>query len=193
MKWRGYNVALKDKLEQEQSLSELLNETQELNRLMTSYIRVQMNEDSAKDLTVQNQLEQIRENSNQIISNMESILNRQEQLVVKSKEALQGVLTNGQQQLQENNRKTIEKLSELEKSNQRKLSSMNEEMNQNMNRIESNTKSLVNEAKEESRVLVSKAKKGAMAAYWGDAFKYGLATSVIAVPIILVIEWFLFF
>src|SRR5699024_1630562 len=124
MKWRGYNVALKDKLEQEQSLSELLNETQELNRLMTSYIRVQMNEDSAKDLTVQNQLEQIRENSNQIISNMESILKRQEQLVGKSKEVLQEVLTNGQKQLQENNSKTIEKLSELEKSNQRKLSNI---------------------------------------------------------------------
>src|SRR5699024_4350362 len=73
-------------------LERTLNETQELNRLMTSYIRVQMNEDSAKDLTVQNQLEQIRENSNQIISNMESILTRQEQLVGKSKEVLQEVL-----------------------------------------------------------------------------------------------------
>src|SRR5699024_655303 len=192
MKWRGYNVALKDKLEQEQSLSELLNETKELNRLMTSYIRVQMNEDSAKDLTVQNQLEQIRENSNQIISNMESILNRQEQLVAKSKEALQEVLTNGQEQLQENNSKTIEKLSELEKSNKRKLSSMNEDMNRNMGKIESNTENLINEAMKETKTLVSKAKKGAMAAYWGDAFKYGLATSVIAVPIILVVEWFIF-
>src|SRR5699024_9437171 len=110
MKWRGYNVALKDKLEQEQSLSELLNETQELNRLMTSYIRVQMNED----------------------------------------------------------------------------------MNRNMGKIESNTENLINEAMKETKTLVSKAKKGAMAAYWGDAFKYGLATSVIAVPIILVVEWFIF-
>ncbi|WP_020006276.1 hypothetical protein [Salinicoccus albus] len=50
-----------------------MNETQELNRLMTSYIRVQMNEDSAKDLTVQSQLEQIRKNSNQIISNNEEM------------------------------------------------------------------------------------------------------------------------
>src|SRR5699024_11189375 len=74
-------------------------------------------------------VEQIRENSNKTISNMESILTRQEQLVGKSKEVLQEVLTNGQKQLQENNSKTIEKLSELEKSNQRKLSSMNEDMN----------------------------------------------------------------
>src|SRR5699024_1742056 len=185
MKWRGYNVALKDKLEQEQSLSELLNETKELNRLMTSYIRVQMNEDSAKDLTVQNQLEQIRENSNQIISNMESILNRQEQLVAKSKEALQEVLTNGQKQLKENNSKTIEKLSELEKSNRRKLSSMNEDMNRNMSKMESSTKSLVDDTKSEMKDLASNTHKSVLVSNWLDALKYGGTGAVLTSAILI--------
>ncbi|WP_269049348.1 hypothetical protein, partial [Vibrio parahaemolyticus] len=188
-KWRELNVALKDKLEQEQSMSELLNETKELNRLMTSYIRVQMNEDSAKDLTVQNQLEQIRENSNQIISNMESILKKQEQLVGKSKEALQEVLTNGQKQLQENNSQTIEKLSELEKSNQRKLSSMNEDMNRNMGNIESSTKNLVNDTKSEMKDLASSTRKSALISNWLDALKYG-GTGAVLTSVILIMFYY---
>ncbi|MCZ2428311.1 hypothetical protein ISX74_00005 [Vibrio parahaemolyticus] len=182
-------MALKDKLEQEQSMSELLNETKELNRLMTSYIRVQMNEDSAKDLTVQNQLEQIRENSNQIISNMESILKKQEQLVGKSKEALQEVLTNGQKQLQENNSQTIEKLSELEKSNQRKLSSMNEDMNRNMGNIESSTKNLVNDTKSEMKDLASSTRKSALISNWLDALKYG-GTGAVLTSVILIMFYY---
>src|SRR5699024_12103391 len=119
-------MALANKLQEEKSMSELLEETKELNQLMTSYIRVQMNKETAKDLTIQSQLDQIRENSNEVIQNMQSILDRQEQIIEKSKKALQEVLTDGQKQMQENNNQTISKLSELEERNTSQLNNINQ-------------------------------------------------------------------
>lgn len=58
---------------------------------------------------------------------------------------------------------------------------------QNAERSRSSSK----RSKKETKKLVSNAKAGAMAAYWGDAFKYGLATSVITVPVILIINEFI--
>src|SRR5699024_12876491 len=110
-------MALANKLQEEKSMSELLEETKELNQLMTSYIRVQMNEETAKDLTIQSQLDQIRENSNEVIQNMQSIMDRQEQIIDKNNKAMQEDLNDGQKQKQENNNQTINKLSEQKERN----------------------------------------------------------------------------
>ena len=178
-------MALKDKLEQDKSMSELLNETKELNQLMTSYIRVHMNEDTAKDLTIENQLERIRSNSDQILNQMTSILNRQSKLLDKNSNDLRQVLTDGQKMMQENNSQTIEKLMELETSNHTKLTSMNEEMNKHMSRIENSTKSLVTDTRSEMEELVSSTRKNAILSNWIDALKYGGTGAVLTSGILI--------
>src|SRR5699024_6528249 len=57
-------MSLQDKLNENRNMSELFQETKELNELMKSYIRVHMNEEMAKEVTIQNQLKQIQEKRN---------------------------------------------------------------------------------------------------------------------------------
>src|SRR5699024_4914726 len=116
---------------------------------------------------------------------LESIFNRLEQLVAKSKEASQADLTNGQKQLKENNSKTIEKLSELEKSNRRQLSSMNEDMNRNMSKIERSTKSVVDDTKSEMKDLGYNTRKSVLVSNWLDALKYGGTGAVLTSAILI--------
>src|SRR5690625_5636627 len=68
-------MSLQDKLNENRNMSELFQETKELNELMKSYIRVHMNEEMAKEVTIHNQLNQIQEKSDKVMSNMQSILN----------------------------------------------------------------------------------------------------------------------
>ena len=82
-------MSLKDKLEEEQSVREIFQEMKELNRLMTSYIRVHMKEETVQEMTIENQLERIRENSDQIIQNMESVLNEQKHMLREHEEKMQ--------------------------------------------------------------------------------------------------------
>src|SRR5690625_5945998 len=70
-------MSLQDKLNENRNMSELFQETKELNELMKSYIRVHMNEEMAKEVTIHNQLNQIQEKSDKVMSNMQSILNTQ--------------------------------------------------------------------------------------------------------------------
>src|SRR5699024_5985400 len=67
-------MSLQDKLNENRNMSELFQETKELNELMKSYIRVHMNEEMAKEVTIHNQLNQIQEKSDKVMSNMKSIL-----------------------------------------------------------------------------------------------------------------------
>src|SRR5690625_1746068 len=152
-------MSLKEKLQEEQNLSELLKETQELNKDMTAYIRIQMKEETVKDLTIESQLERIRTSSNDIIMNMQSILKKQEKLIEQSNEALRKVLTDGHNQIQENNKQTLEKMSQLESSSINQLKSMSEEISNSTNKMQSNLNQVVNEAKKESKDIVSHAKK----------------------------------
>src|SRR5690625_761335 len=66
-------MSLQDKLNENRNMSELFQETKELNELMKSYIRVHMNEEMAKEVTIHNQLNQIQEKSDKVMSNMKSI------------------------------------------------------------------------------------------------------------------------
>src|SRR5699024_12103491 len=61
-------------------------ETKELNELMKSYIRVHMNEEMAKEVTIHNQLNQIQEKSDKVMSNMQSILNTQGKMLEENAE-----------------------------------------------------------------------------------------------------------
>src|SRR5690625_6231009 len=74
-------MSLQDKLNENRNMSELFQETKELNELMKSYIRVHMNEEMAKEVTIHNQLNQIQSQSDKVMSNMQSILNKQETML----------------------------------------------------------------------------------------------------------------
>src|SRR5699024_10298743 len=60
-------MSLQDKLNENRNMSELFQETKELNELMKSYIRVHMNEEMAKEVTIHNQLNQIQEKSDKVM------------------------------------------------------------------------------------------------------------------------------
>src|SRR5699024_6292133 len=79
----------------------------ELNELMKSYIRVHMNEEMAKEVTIHNQLNQIQEKSDKVMSNMQSILNTQGKMLEENAENLQAILINRHEEMEKSNNKTI--------------------------------------------------------------------------------------
>src|SRR5690625_5435759 len=101
-------MSLQDKLNENRSMSELFQETRELNELMKSYIRVHMNEEMAKEVTIHNQLNQIQSKSDKVMRNMQSILNEQEKMLKENTEVLQEILIDGHEEIQRNNNRTIQ-------------------------------------------------------------------------------------
>lgn len=191
-------MALQDKLNENRNMSELFQETKELNKTMTSYIRVHLNEEMAKDLTIQKELEQIQQKSSEVMKSMQSVLNKQEQTLSKSEETLRAILIDGHEQIQENNHKTIQVLQEIQETNNSQLQNMNSEIMSNMNKMGKEHERIVTKANQETTDLVSKtekkldklvgnAKHGALVTNIVDAFKYGLATSVITIPVLYVL------
>src|SRR5699024_2402460 len=69
-------MSLQDKLNENRNMSELFQETKELNELMKSYIRDHMNEEMAKEVTIHNQLNQIQEKTDKDKSNKQATLNK---------------------------------------------------------------------------------------------------------------------
>src|SRR5690625_355224 len=92
-------MSLQDKLNENRSMSELFQETRELNELMKSYIRVHMNEEMAKEVTIHNQLNQIQSKSDEVMRNMQSILNEQEKMLKENTEVLQEILIDGHEEI----------------------------------------------------------------------------------------------
>src|SRR5699024_11749588 len=84
----------------------------ELNELMKSYIRVHMNEEMAKEVTIHNQLNQIQEKSDKVMSNMQSILNTQGKMLEENAENLQAILINGHEEMEKSNNKTVKRSEE---------------------------------------------------------------------------------
>nr|CCE60911.1 mobilization protein B [Staphylococcus aureus] len=177
-------MSLQDKLNENRSMSELFQETRELNELMKSYIRVHMNEEMAKEVTIHNQLNQIQSKSDEVMRNMQSILNEQEKMLKENTEVLQKILIDGHEEIQRNNNRTIQALGELQKTNNAQLEEMNEEIKSSVRNMQNNLNSVVKKARQETMDLVSSAKHGALVTNIIDALKYGAATSVITVPIL---------
>src|SRR5699024_3390054 len=128
MKGRGWNMSLQDKLNENRNMSELFQETKELNELMKSYIRVHMNEEMAKEVTIHNQLNQIQEKSDKVMSNMQSILNTQGKMLEENAENLQAILINGHEEMEKSNNKTVKAVQEMQKSNVEELNQINNEI-----------------------------------------------------------------
>src|SRR5699024_1855554 len=96
-------MSLEDKLNEKRNISELRHATKELNELMKSYIRVHMNEQMAKEVTIHNQLNQIQTKTDKVMSNMQSILNKQETMLQENAENLQAILINGHEEMEKSN------------------------------------------------------------------------------------------
>src|SRR5699024_7207210 len=148
-------MSLQDKLNENRNMSELFQETKELNELMKSYIRVHMHEEMAKEVTIHNQLNQIQEKSDKVMSNMQSIL------------------INGNEEMEKSNNKTVKAVQEMQKSNVEELNQINNEISTSMTNIKRNLNETVKKAEQETRDLVSNAKHGALVTNIIDALKYG--------------------
>src|SRR5699024_2663807 len=119
-------MSLQDKMNENRNMSELLQETKELNELKKSYIRVHMNEEMAKELTIHKQLNQIQPQSDKIMSNMQSTLNKQETMLQENAENLHAILINGHEEMEKSNNKTVKADQEMQKS---KVEEVNQQSN----------------------------------------------------------------
>src|SRR5699024_21860 len=114
-------MSLQDKLNENRNMSELFQETKELNELMKSYIRVHMNEEMAKEVTIHNQLNQPQEKWDKDISNIQSFLNTQCKKREENAEKLQAILIKGHEEREKRNNKTVKPSQEMQKSSVEEL------------------------------------------------------------------------
>src|SRR5699024_6408553 len=146
-------MSLQDKLNENRNMSELFQETKELNELMKSYIRDHMNEEMAKEVTIHNQLNQIQEKSEKVMSNMQSIIKKQSKKIEKNEQNLTAILINGQEEKEKINNKKVKKIQEMQKSNVEELNQINNEISTNMTNIKRNLNETVKKAEQETRDL----------------------------------------
>src|SRR5699024_5282406 len=132
----------------------------ELNELMKSYIRVHMNEEMAKEVTIHNQLNQIQEKSDKVMSNMQSILNTQGKMLEENAENLQAILINGHEEMEKSNNKTVKAVQEMKETNVEELNNINSEISTSMTNIKRNLNDAAKEGKQETSDLAYNAKHG---------------------------------
>src|SRR5699024_5987298 len=177
-------MSLQDKLNENRSMSELFQETKELNELMKSYIRVHMIEEMAKEVTIHNQLNQIQSQSDKVMDNMQSILNKQGTMLQENDENFKENLIYRNEEMEKSNNKTVKAVQEMQKSNVEELNQINNEISTSMTNIKRNLNETVKKAEQETRDLVSNAKHGALVTNIIVALKYGAATSAITIPVL---------
>src|SRR5699024_2250791 len=151
-----------DKLNENRNMSELFQETKEINELMKSYIRVHMNAEMAEEVTIHNQLNHIQEKADKVINNKQAILNTKDKLSEENAENLQAILINRHEEKEKSNNKTVKAVQEMQKSNVEELNQINNEISTSMTNIKRNLNETVKKAEQETRDLVSNAKHGAL-------------------------------
>jgi len=70
------------------------------------------------------------------------------------------------------NKKTLQKMSEIEGTLNSSMNQINKKMNENMNGLENR-----------AMTLVQNVRKGVLINYWLDVAKYGLGTAIFVVPV----------
>lgn len=108
------NTILEKEKDQEE-LKTLIAETKELNDLMRSYIKVQMDRDSINHQSVLKEIQAIEEASKQAQNQMISILEKQKNISVNQLVKMQEVSESYLSQMQEQERLSREKLENLNK------------------------------------------------------------------------------
>src|SRR5690625_2667663 len=118
------------------------------------------------------------------MSNMQSILNKQETMLQENAENLQAILINGHEEMEKSNNKTVKAVQEMQKSNVEELNQINNEISTSMTNIKRNLNETVKKAEQETRDLVSNAKHGALVTPIIDAVTCGAATRALILPVL---------
>src|SRR5699024_12609057 len=116
-----------------------------------SYIRGHMNEEMAKEVTIHNQLNQIQEKSDKVMSNMQSILNTQGKMLEENAENLQAILINGHEEMEKSNNKTEKAVKEMQKWNVKEWNKKNNEIRTSRTNIKKNLNEKDKKAKQKKR------------------------------------------
>lgn len=159
-------------------LEKLMKETNELNTLMKSYIRVHMDKDGTSQMTLDNELTKITKVSQDVQEQMISILKALESTQRDYGNQLLQHLETGKSEMAANNETTVQKMGEIEGMLDNSMSQLNRRMNENMKDLE-----------KKSATLAQSVRKSALLSYWSDVAKYGLGTAVFIVPVYLVIKF----
>ena len=159
-------------------LEKLMKETNELNTLMKSYIRVHMDKDGTSQMTLDNELSKITKVSQDVQEQMISILKALESTQRDYGNQLLQHLETGKSEMAANNETTVQKMGEIEGMLDNSMSQLNRRMNENMKDLE-----------KKSATLAQSVRKSALLSYWSDVAKYGLGTAVFIVPVYLVIKF----
>ena len=159
-------------------LEKLMKETNELNTLMKSYIRVHMDKDGTSQMTLDNELSKITKVSQDVQEQMISILKALESTQRDYGNQLLQHLETGKSEMAANNDKTVQKMGEIEGMLDNSMSQLNRRMNENMKDLE-----------KKSATLAQSVRKSALLSYWSDVAKYGLGTAVFIVPVYLVVKF----
>src|SRR5699024_12526588 len=102
------------------------------------------------EVTIHNQLNQIQEKSDKVMSNMQSILNTQGKMLEENAENLQAILINGHEEMEKSNNKTVKADPEMQKSNVEELNQINNEISKRMRNIKRNLTETVEQAEQET-------------------------------------------
>src|SRR5699024_4839348 len=137
----------------------------------------------AKEVTIHNQLNQIQEKSDKVMSNMQSILNTQGKMLEENAENLQAILINGHEEMEKSNNKTVKAVQEMQKSNVEELNQINNEIR----RRKKKEKKMINDTnkkeEQETGLLGLKAKFGALLKNIIAALTFVAVTFVITFPV----------
>src|SRR5699024_4694635 len=115
----------------------------------------------AKEVMIHNQLNQIQEKSDKVMSNMQSILNTQGKTLEENAENMQAILINGHEEMEKSNNKTVKADQEMQKSNVEKLNQINNEIRTKITNIKRKFNETGRKAGEYPRNLDSNGKRSA--------------------------------
>ncbi len=105
---------------------------------------------------------------------MISILKKQESMLNQNKSQLKKTLENGQIDLKENTNKVLMEMQSIEN-----------ELSSGIERLNNQNKKSLDVIEQRTSDLVASTRKSALITHWIDAFKYGFATAVILLPVLL--------
>src|SRR5699024_12767922 len=106
-----------------------------------------------KEVMIHNQLNQIQEKSDKVMSNMQSILNTQGKMLEENAENLQAILINGHEEMEKSNNKTVKAVQEMQKSNVEELNQINNELSKKMTTTKENLKTTDKNTDKERRTM----------------------------------------
>ncbi|MRN07822.1 hypothetical protein EAI26_10770 [Lactobacillus sp. 0.1XD8-4] len=160
-------------------LEQLLKETNELNSLMKSYIRVHMDKDGTSQMTIDHELSKIRKTSEDIQNKMISILQKLDESQKNYANQLLTHMENGRKEMTANNQQTLEKMGQIEGTLNKSLKEITARMNENMKGIENRAMS-----------LIGKIRKGVLINDGLDVLKYGFGSLIFNVPVLVLLYYF---